>query len=200
MFLHTILLVLDLKNDAEKCARKLHRIELSPGQEMIVCEKVINICAQKQSYDLFFGLLSQHLCSSKREYVKCFEKAFKDQYDLAHHLDNMKLKNISKLFSHLLLTNSISWRVYIRLFLISTKLNKCLTDRTLREYFPGIFPRDNPINRKFSIDFFASIGLHGLTNELQEEEDDDDDDDENENRIKDLRHESRMQEDNKQEK
>ena len=35
--------------------------------------------------------------------------------------------------------------------------------RTLVEYFEGIFPRDNPKNTRFSINFFTSIGLGGLT-------------------------------------
>ncbi|CAF1390144.1 unnamed protein product [Rotaria sordida] len=67
-----------------------------------------------------------------------------------------------------------SSRVYIKsLFLELVKslggfneLNNCLTDPTLTEYFQGLFPRDNPKNTKFSINFFASIGLDGLTNEL----------------------------------
>lgn len=35
--------------------------------------------------------------------------------------------------------------------------------RTLTEYFRGIFPRDNPKDTRFSINFFTSIGLGGLT-------------------------------------
>ena len=35
--------------------------------------------------------------------------------------------------------------------------------RFLAEYFQGIFPRDNPRNTRFSINFFTSIGLGGVT-------------------------------------
>lgn len=40
--------------------------------------------------------------------------------------------------------------------------------RTLQGAFSGVFPRDNPRNTRFSINFFTSIGLGGLTNELRE--------------------------------
>lgn len=40
--------------------------------------------------------------------------------------------------------------------------------RTLQEAFSGVFPRDNPKNTRFSINFFTSIGLGGLTDELRE--------------------------------
>lgn len=40
--------------------------------------------------------------------------------------------------------------------------------RTLQEPFSGIFPRDNPKNTRFAINFFTSIGLGGLTDELRE--------------------------------
>lgn len=40
--------------------------------------------------------------------------------------------------------------------------------RTLQEYFSGLFPRDSPKNTRFSINFFTSIGLGGLTDELRE--------------------------------
>lgn len=34
--------------------------------------------------------------------------------------------------------------------------------------FSGLFPRDNPKNTRFAINFFTSIGLGGLTDELRE--------------------------------
>lgn len=34
--------------------------------------------------------------------------------------------------------------------------------------FEGLFPRDSPKNTRFAINFFTSIGLGGLTDELRE--------------------------------
>lgn len=39
----------------------------------------------------------------------------------------------------------------------------CLFLRTLQSFFEGLFPRDNPWNTRFAINFFTSIGLGGLT-------------------------------------
>jgi len=41
-------------------------------------------------------------------------------------------------------------------------LNKVIDrvrDPTLQEAFDGLFPRDNPENSRFSINFFTTIGL-----------------------------------------
>jgi pre-mRNA-splicing factor CWC22 len=38
-----------------------------------------------------------------------------------------------------------------------------LEDKFLSHHFEGLFPRDNPRNTRFAINFFTSIGLGGLT-------------------------------------
>ncbi len=48
------------------------------------------------------------------------------------------------------------------------KLNQRLQDAELAPWFANIFPRDNPKNMRFSINFFTSIGLGGLTDALRE--------------------------------
>jgi pre-mRNA-splicing factor CWC22 len=102
------------------------------------------------------------------------------------------LRNVSKLFAHLLITDAISWtvlshiklneedttsssRVFIKiLFQVLAesmglvKLNLRIKDTTLQEAFDGLFPRDNPQNTRFAINFFTSIGLGGLTDDLRE--------------------------------
>jgi pre-mRNA-splicing factor CWC22 len=48
------------------------------------------------------------------------------------------------------------------------KLNERFANCNLREYFSGMFCRDNPKNTRFCINFFTSIGLGALTAELRE--------------------------------
>ncbi len=48
------------------------------------------------------------------------------------------------------------------------KLNERFTDQNQRENFSGMFCRDNPKNTRFCINFFTSIGLGALTEELRE--------------------------------
>lgn len=47
-------------------------------------------------------------------------------------------------------------------------LNERLSDPSMQADFESIFPRDNPKNTRFSINFFTSIGLGGITENLRE--------------------------------
>ncbi|KAL0437238.1 UNVERIFIED_CONTAM: Pre-splicing factor cwc22 [Sesamum radiatum] len=47
-------------------------------------------------------------------------------------------------------------------------LNERLSDPAMQDSFESIFPRDNPKNTRFSINFFTSIGLGGITENLRE--------------------------------
>lgn len=48
------------------------------------------------------------------------------------------------------------------------KLNERIKDATLQEVFEGLLPRGNPKNTRFAINFFTSIGLSNLTDDLSE--------------------------------
>ncbi|KAL3828164.1 hypothetical protein ACJIZ3_016966 [Penstemon smallii] len=60
------------------------------------------------------------------------------------------------------LTQELSEHLGIRL------LNECLSDPAIQESFDSIFPKDNPKNTRFAINFFTSIGLGGITENLRE--------------------------------
>jgi len=69
---------------------------------MELCQMVLDICAQRPTYEEFFGLLDRQLCLLKKEYVEYFEKVFQDQYEIIHSLENVQLRNVAKLVAHLL--------------------------------------------------------------------------------------------------
>ena len=46
-------------------------------------------------------------------------------------------------------------------------LNKILQDPEYQAYFEGIFPRDSAKNLRFSINFFTSIQLGALTENMR---------------------------------
>lgn len=48
------------------------------------------------------------------------------------------------------------------------KLAERFADPSLRNYLGNIFPMDNPKNTRFSINFFTSIGLGAVTEEMRE--------------------------------
>ena len=59
----------------------------------------------------YYGLLAQRFCMVKREYQAMFEDCFRKQYSLIHRLETNKLRNVERLFSHLMSTDAIAWGV-----------------------------------------------------------------------------------------
>lgn len=188
----TIYLTIHSSLDYEECAHKLMKMELKPGQEMELCHMFLDCCAEQRTYEKFYGLLAQRFCMINKVYISPFEEIFRDTYSTTHRLDTNRLRNVSKFFAHLLFTDAIGWdvfdcmnlneddttsssRIFIKIlfqelseYMGLGKLNARLKDVTLQESFSGLFPRDNPRNTRFSINFFTSIGLGGLTDELRE--------------------------------
>ncbi|XP_076449470.1 uncharacterized protein LOC143285903 [Babylonia areolata] len=188
----TIYLTIQSSLDFEECAHKLLKMELKPGQEVELCYMILDCCAQLRTYEKFFGLLAQRFCQLDRKYVEPFQTIFREQFETIHRLDTNKLRNVAKFFAHLLHTDAISWavmscmklteedttsasRIFIKILFLELseymglpKLNNRLRDPTLQEFFEGILPRSNPKDTRFAINFFTTIGLGGLTEDLRE--------------------------------
>ncbi|XP_006864068.1 PREDICTED: pre-mRNA-splicing factor CWC22 homolog isoform X2 [Chrysochloris asiatica] len=191
-FRRTIYLAIQSSLDFEECAHKLLKMEFPESQTKELCNMILDCCAQQRTYEKFFGLLAGRFCMLKKEYMESFESIFKEQYDTIHRLETNKLRNVAKMFAHLLYTDSLPWsvleciklseetttsssRIFVKIFFQELceymglpKLNARLKDETLLPFFEGLLPRDNPRNTRFAINFFTSIGLGGLTDELRE--------------------------------
>uniref|UniRef100_A0A3Q0SM54 Pre-mRNA-splicing factor CWC22 homolog n=1 Tax=Amphilophus citrinellus TaxID=61819 RepID=A0A3Q0SM54_AMPCI len=191
-FRRTIYLAIQSSLDFEECAHKLIKMEFPDSQTKELCNMILDCCAQQRTYEKFFGLLAGRFCLLKKEYMESFEAIFSEQYDTIHRLETNKLRNVARLFAHLLYTDSVPWsvlecikisedtttsssRIFVKIlfqelcaYMGLPKLNQRLKDQTLQPFFEGLFPRDNPRNTRFAINFFTSIGLGGLTDELRE--------------------------------
>jgi pre-mRNA-splicing factor CWC22 len=188
----TIYLTIMSSVDFEEAGHKLLKIKLEPGQEMELCVMLLECCSQERTYLRYYGLLGQRFCMINRVYQENFDECFVKQYSMIHRLETNKLRNVAKFFAHLLGTDALPWQAlaYIRLTEEDTtsssrifikilfqelsehlglrKLNERLSDPLMQESFDGIFPKDNPKNTRFAINFFTSIGLGGLTDSLRE--------------------------------
>jgi len=124
-------------------------------------------------------------------YVGHFQRIFIDSYTTIHRLETNKLRNVAKLFAHLLSTDAISWevlatcrvdekhstsssRVFIKILFQElselmgvSKLNDRLKDPALQPALEGLFPRYDSPNTLYAIKFFTTIGLGGLTGDLR---------------------------------
>ncbi|KAL4575159.1 hypothetical protein LXL04_022001 [Taraxacum kok-saghyz] len=187
----TIYLTIMSSVDFEETGHKLLKIKFEPGQEMELCKMLLECCMEK-TYLRYHGLLGQRFCMMNKVYQENLKKCFIQHYSMAHHLETNKIRNVAKFFAHLLGTDALSWHVlsYFRLteedttsssrifikFLFQELsehlgirlLNERLSEPMMKRDFESIFPRDDLKNTRFSINFFTSIGLGGITEDLRD--------------------------------
>ena len=102
---------------------------------ILQCFPVISdCCAQQRTYEKFYGLMAQRLCQLNRSYIEPFQKIFIDSYNTVHRLEIGKLRNVAKIFAHLLFTDAMSWLV-----LSAIKLNENDTTSSSRIFIKLLF-------------------------------------------------------------
>jgi pre-mRNA-splicing factor CWC22 len=148
---------------------------------------IIECCSQERTFFKFYGLLAERFCKLNRVWADAFSQLFGETFETIHRYETNRLRNVARLFAHILAYDGISWsvmsiiklneedttassRIFIKILFqeicaaIGLKqLNERLKDPYMAEAFTGIFPIDNPKNTRFAINYFTSIGLGGLT-------------------------------------
>uniref|UniRef100_A0A7S3UXZ2 MI domain-containing protein n=1 Tax=Aplanochytrium stocchinoi TaxID=215587 RepID=A0A7S3UXZ2_9STRA len=181
--------------DFEECAHKMLKMNIPKGLEHEVVNMLIECCSQERTYVKFYGLLSQRICLVRPAYTEAFASSFDEQYKTVHRFETNHLRNVAKLFAHLLQTSTIPWTVFrcvylneddttssSRIFikLLCQDMAESLgmqelrrrflqpEDDNVKESLQNMFPVDNPRNTRFAINFFTLIGLGKLTDDLRE--------------------------------
>lgn len=96
----------------EECAHKLVRMEhLTPALRAEQCAMLVECASQERVYSRYFALVSQRLAALDDNNKRVFEELFAKWYSTIHRLETNKLRNVAKLFAHLLFSDAISWRV-----------------------------------------------------------------------------------------
>lgn len=173
----------------EECAHKLLTLMRDHGgMESELCNMVIECCSQEKSFLRYYGLLAQRLCMLSKSYMRGFEENFARIYATVHRFDTRKIRNIGTLFASLLASGALSWalmhvvhlveeettassRIFLKI--LFQEVAKTLGDKELVSAFqenemPTVLRRDEPKNVRFAINFFSSIGLGYLTDDLRE--------------------------------
>ncbi|KIX01541.1 pre-mRNA-splicing factor cwc22 [Rhinocladiella mackenziei CBS 650.93] len=188
----TIYLTIMSSLDFEEACHKLMKVQLPPGQEPELPSMIIECCSQEKTYSKFFGLVGERFAKLNRLWTDLFEQSFAKYYDTIHRYETNRLRNIARFFGHLLSTDAIGWhvfsvvhlneeettsssRIFIKILfqdlaeaLGLPKLQERMKDDILHPSFAGIFPTDTPRNTRFSINYFTSIGMGVLTEEMRE--------------------------------
>ena len=188
----TIYLTIMSSIDPEECCHKLMKVSLPPGQEPELPSMVVECCSQERTYSKFYGLIGERFAKINRLWTDLFEQSFAKYYDTIHRYETNRLRNIARFFGHLISSDAIGWhalsiihlneeettsssRIFIKILFQDlaeamgmAKLQARLKDDMLRPSFEGLFPHDNPRNTRFSINYFTSIGMGAITEEMRE--------------------------------
>lgn len=189
----TIYLTIMSSVDYEECTHKLLRIQLQHGQQRELCNMVVECCSQERAFGKFYGLIAERFCRLNRNWTEQFEACFGHYYETIHRYDANKLRNIAKLFGYLLANDAIAWqvlgcirlteqdttsssRIFVKVLFQDLQESVGLKPLAERMADPGLqpdfantlFPTDDPKNTRFSINYFTSIGLGVLTEDMRE--------------------------------
>lgn len=188
----TIYLTIMASKDPEEACHRLMRVSLPAGQEPELPSMIIECCSQEKTYLKFYGLIAERFARINRMWTELFEQSFAKYYETIHRYETNRLRNIARFFGHLISTDAIGWhvlsvvhlneeettsssRIFIKILfqdlseaLGMKKLQTRLKEDTMSGYFEGIFPHDNPRNTRFSINYFTSIGMGAVTEEMRE--------------------------------
>jgi len=187
----TIYLTVMSSVDFEECGHKLLKLNIPLGLEGELCTMIVECCAQERTYLRFFGLLAERFAHLDPVWRAGFERAFADMYATVHRLDTGRIRNISKLYGHLLYTSALPWTILAGIHLseeattsASRILIKFLFQDLLELYglaalkrvlleeadamaMSGLFPREDLRDCRFAINFWTAIGMGALTEGLR---------------------------------
>jgi pre-mRNA-splicing factor CWC22 len=161
--------------------------------EMELCRMIIECAANEKQYIRYHGLLAERFCKLDTLWREHFERCFGEIYQTIYRLETNKIRNVAKLFGHLLESDSVTWavlecimlteadttsasRIFIK-FLFQDlaeyfgvqKLQERLREPDFEVYFAGLFPVNvaDEERLRFSINFFSAIGLGAFTDDLR---------------------------------
>ncbi|KAJ5574462.1 hypothetical protein VI817_005073 [Penicillium citrinum] len=188
----TIYLTIMSSIDFEECCHKLMKINLPAGLEPELPSMIIECCSQERTYSKFYGLIGERFAKINRLWSDLFEAAFANYYDTIHRYETNRLRNIARFFGHMISNDAIGWhvlsvihmneeettsssRIFIKILfqdlgehLGLPGLQARFRDEILRPSFEGLFPTENPRHTRFSINYFTSIGMGILTEDMRE--------------------------------
>ncbi|KAB8349842.1 hypothetical protein FH972_023855 [Carpinus fangiana] len=188
----SIFLTLMSSSSFEEATHKLMKINLPVGKESELPSMIIESCSQRPTYEKFYGLIGERLAKLNRLWQDQFEEQFAKYYETIHRYETNRLRNIARFFGHVIGSEGIGFhvlsvvhlneeettsssRIFIKILfqdlteIMGMKtLQARLKDEMLQPSYAGIFPKDHPRNTRFAINYFTSIGMGPITEDLRD--------------------------------
>ncbi|KNE57414.1 hypothetical protein AMAG_03133 [Allomyces macrogynus ATCC 38327] len=97
--------------DFEEACHKLLKLPMQEGQQMELVHMIIECCSQERTYKKYYGLIAERFCKINRLWADLFAEAFAKHYATIHRFETAQLRNVAKLFGHVLATDAMPWPV-----------------------------------------------------------------------------------------
>ncbi|UZJ55260.1 hypothetical protein CBS101457_004580 [Exobasidium rhododendri] len=188
----TIYLTIMSSASFEEAVHKLMKLNIPEGQEIELCNMVIECCSQERTFSKFYGLIGERLSKLNRTWSECYETCFRNYYDTIHRYETNRLRNIARFFGALIASDSISWacfqavfmteedttsssRIFLKILLVEMKERLGITslierfkEPTMQEAYVNMMPKSDPKATRFAINFYTSIGIPQITDDMRE--------------------------------
>lgn len=188
----SIYLTIKSSGGFEEAVHKLMKVNLPAGQESELPSMIIECCSQERTFEKFYGSIGERFCKLNRLWTGLFEESFVNYYETIHRYETTRLRIIAQFFGHLLATDAIGWhvlsairlnedettsssRIFIKILFedLSMALGmKTLTTKlkedSLQPSLDGIFPKGDPKNTRFAINFFTAVQMGPLTEGMRQ--------------------------------
>lgn len=188
----TIYLTIMSSVEFEETVHKILKLSIPVGMENEVCMMIAECCSQEKTFLKYYGLVADRLCKLSQLWSANFERSLIQLYQTIHRYEMNQIRNLAKLFAHLLETDAISWsffdcvqlteddttsssRIFLKILFQDLnehygreKLLDRFHDPKLGDFFGGIFPMNDQQNLRFCINYFTAIGLGYLTDGMRE--------------------------------
>ncbi|KAJ1949671.1 pre-mRNA-splicing factor cwc22, partial [Linderina pennispora] len=182
----TIYLAMMSSLSYDEAAHKLLKLTVRAGEEQELCNMVVEACSQERTYKAFFGLVGERLCKLDHKWRTGFLQSFEQCHGDAHRYETGHLRNIAHFFAHLLVTEALpssvlecvtlteqtttsSSRIFVKILLqdMAEELGLEKLGERLHGLL-GMFPNEGRAEIRFAINYYTSIGLGAITEEMRE--------------------------------
>lgn len=190
-FKKKVYLILKSSLSSDEAAHKILKLRIPDKDKYKVVDIIIKSSVQESTYSKFYGLLCERLCSSHASWKPAFERTFRENYEKIDELEPAQLRIVGKLWGHILASDYIGFEIFEcvhmnedettppgRIFLKFVMqelvaelgidiLKARFEEEYMQQYLRNLFPIDDALRTRYSINYFTAIGLGILTEKMR---------------------------------
>ncbi|CAB4256149.1 similar to Saccharomyces cerevisiae YGR278W CWC22 Spliceosome-associated protein that is required for pre-mRNA splicing [Maudiozyma barnettii] len=192
-FKKKIYLTLKSSLSGDEAAHKLLKMRIPDSDKHCVADILERSMIQEATYSKFYGLVTEKLLGAHRIWKNAFLITFRNRLDTLDDLEPNGLRNSGKFWGHLLSTDLLGFEVFndikmteagstaqLRIFVKFlfqeivfeigiNELSARLNEGYIQPYLKGMFPKEDPDDMRYAINYFTAINLGVLTESMRRE-------------------------------